>query len=282
MSDLSSAAGLSAGEGRLTEQDFRALAAIVRSTAGIMLGPNKRELVFGRLNRRLRALGLETFTQYRKILDGPLGDAERVEMINAITTNLTSFFREPHHFSFLGASVIPELLKTCTDRRLRIWSAACSSGEEAYSIAMVLQRALAAKGSWDARILATDIDTNIVRIAQNGQYDAERTATIPRDYAAQLTRQHDGSYVAAEALKQLIAFKPLNLLGEWPMRGKFDVVFCRNVVIYFDKAVQRTLFDRIAEIMTPRGWLFIGHSESLLGASDRFESLGRTIYRKLR
>lgn len=270
------------GEGRITQEDFLAIAAIVRATAGITLGPNKRELVFGRLNRRLRARGLANFAQYRALLDGPDGESERVEMINAITTNLTSFFREPHHFTFLASTVLPELLGQPSNRRLRIWSAACSSGEEPYSIAMVLNRALAGKGNWDARILATDIDTNIVRIAQEGLYDPDRTSTIPTEYASCVQRQSDGRVGMTDVLRQRISFKPLNLLEEWPMRGKFDIIFCRNVVIYFEKPVQRRLFDRMADVLTPRGWLFIGHSESLLGVSDRFESLGRTIYRKLK
>jgi chemotaxis protein methyltransferase CheR len=270
------------GDGNITAEDFAAIALTVRQTAGITLGPNKRELVFGRLNRRLRALGLRSFAQYRALMEGPDGAAERVEMINAITTNLTSFFREPHHFAFLGKTALPELLSQPGERRLRVWSAACSSGEEAYSIAMVLNRALTGKGNWDARILATDIDTNMVAVAEMGRYDADRTASIPAEFAALLARQDDGRIAVTGAVRQRITFKPLNLLGDWPMRGKFDAIFCRNVVIYFDKIVQRTLFERLADLLTPRGWLFIGHSESLLGVSDRFESLGRTIYRRIR
>ncbi|MEJ0049062.1 MAG: protein-glutamate O-methyltransferase [Rhodospirillales bacterium] len=268
-------------EARLTTADFNAIVTMVRETAGISLGANKRELVFGRLNRRLRALGLHSFSDYRALLDGPDGPAERGEMINAITTNLTSFFREPHHFKFLAEEVLPGLLANAS-RRLRIWSAACSSGEEAYTIAMVMNKALAAKGEWDARILATDIDTNMIDTAEEGRYDAERAGGIPPAFARLVTRLPDGHVEMPETLKQRIAFKPLNLLESWPMRGKFDVIFCRNVVIYFDKTVQRTLFDRFADIMTPTGYLFIGHSETLFRVSDRFESLGRTIYRKLR
>jgi chemotaxis protein methyltransferase CheR len=259
-----------------------AIARMIREAAGISLGANKRELVVGRLGRRLRALGLHSFAEYRDLLERPDAEAERREMVNALTTNLTSFFREPHHFRFLADQVLPDLLRPKPARRLRIWSAACSSGEEPYSIAMVLHKALAAKGNRDALILATDIDTNMVGIAQEGCYDAERAATIPAEFARLLAREPDGRVAMPEALKQLIAFKPLNLLGEWPMRGKFDVVFCRNVVIYFGKDVQRVLFDRIADVMTPNGWLFIGHSESLFRVSDRFEGLGHTIYRKLR
>ena len=266
---------------QINQADFVALAEMLKRSAGIVLGSNKRELVVGRLNRRLRALGLRSFADYIALLQGPDGKAEREEMVNALTTNLTSFFRETHHFRYLADHVLPKLLAEREDKRLRIWSAACSSGEEPYSIAMVLNRALANKPDWDARILATDIDTNMVAVGERGGYDPERVATIPAEFVRQLMRQPDGSVSMPDVLKQRIAFRALNLLGTWPMRGKFDIVFCRNVVIYFDKDTQRILFDRIADIMSPNGWLFIGHSETLFRVSERFESLGRTIYQRL-
>ena len=271
-----------AAEASLSEADFAAFADLVRRTAGIVLGPSKRELVFGRLSRRLRALGLQTFSQYRALVESGEGEAERGEMINALTTNLTSFFRESHHFDFLADDVLARLLRERTDRRIRLWSAACSSGEEPYSIAMTLHKALVGKGKWDARVLATDIDTEMVRTAQAGIYDADRARAIPAAYASLVARQPDGSVEMTDVLKQRIAFKPLNLLGDWPMQGKFDAVFCRNVVIYFDKDTQRKLFDRLADLIAPGGTLFIGHSETLSGVSDRFENLGRTIYRRLK
>ena len=264
----------------LTEADFHAIAALLRRIAGITLSDSKRDLVFGRLNRRLRVLGLRSFAEYRAVLDGPDGEAERGEMINALTTNLTSFFREPHHFTWLASPVLSDLVTAGGPRRLRIWSAACSTGQEPYSIAMVLHNALRNKGAWDARILATDIDTNVVETAMRGRYDAESVRTIPAEYA-RLTEQHaDGTFSMSEALRRYIAFKPLNLLNPLSMHGPFDVIFCRNVVIYFEKDVQRTLFDRMADLLGPGGVLFIGHSETLLGVSDRFENLGRTTYRK--
>jgi chemotaxis protein methyltransferase CheR len=269
------------GEGEITPEDFQAIARMLRDAAGIELGSNKRELVFGRLKRRLRVLGLANFAEYRAYLAQPDSEAERGEMVNALTTNLTSFFRESHHFTHLAKDVLPNLLKSNGNRRLRIWSSACSSGEEPYSIAMVLHKALQGKPGWDARILATDIDTNMIARGQAGVYEADRIDTIPAEYGKLLIRADDDRVIMSDQLKQRIAFRPLNLLGEWPMRGPFDVVFCRNVVIYFDKTTQRTLFKRFADILSPNGWLFIGHSESLLGVSDRFEHLGRTIYRKI-
>lgn len=264
----------------LTREDFVAIAAMVRETAGIVLSDAKRELVYSRLRRRLRALGLDSFAAYRAVLDAPDGAAERVRMINAITTNLTGFFREGHHFDYLGTEVLPQLPRT---RRLRIWSAGCSSGEEPYTLAMVLHRAMPDLDAWDARILATDIDTDMVATGAAGRYAMERTAAIPAELRRAHVRRIDADTVEMGAeLKALIAFRPLNLLGDWPMRGPFDVIFCRNVVIYFDKPTQRELFDRFADMLTPDGHLFVGHSESLHQVTDRFRHLGRTIHRRVR
>jgi len=270
---------MGAAEHGIAEADFRAIAEMLREDAGIVLNSNKRELVFGRLSRRLRALGLADFAAYRRLLEGPGGEAERGEMINALTTNLTSFFREPHHFAYLADTVLPELLRSSTQRRLRIWSAACSSGEEPYSIAMVVHKAMAGRG-WDARVLATDIDSNMVETARQGVYPADRASAIPAEFARARIRQADDTVCMPDELKALITFNQLNLLDPWPMKGPFDVIFCRNVVIYFDKDTQRVLFDRMADILTPRGTLFIGHSETLFRVSDRFDSLGHTIYRR--
>jgi chemotaxis protein methyltransferase CheR len=271
----------SPGGEAITDADFRAIAALAHQVAGIVLNANKRELVSSRLGRRVRNLGLSSFAEYRALVEGPDGADERGEMINALTTNLTSFFREKHHFDYLADTVLPWLLKS-RPGRLRIWSAACSSGEEPYSIAMVLKRALGSGQGWDAKILATDIDSNMVAQAQAGSYERERAASIPARYAGGRTQQSGGQTIMPDELKRLITFKQLNLLGPWPMRGPFDVIFCRNVVIYFDKETQRELFDRMADILTPDGTLFIGHSETLFRVSDRFEPLGRTIYRRLR
>lgn len=269
------------GEVPLTEEDFTAIAAMVRQASGIVLGANKRDLVYSRLRRRLRALRLSSFAEYRTKLEGDGGPAERVRMINAVTTNLTGFFRENHHFDHLARQVLSALPRQ--GRRLRIWSAGCSSGEEPYSLALTMLGAMPDLASWDARILATDIDTDMVATAAAGRYAADRLAPVPADLRGEhLLRQADGSVEMGPKAKALITFKPLNLLGPWPMRGPFDVIFCRNVVIYFDKPTQRELFDRYAEMLVPGGHLYVGHSESLFRVSERFQHLGRTIYRKLR
>jgi len=268
----------------LSDDDFQAIARKVRDRTGIVLGASKRDLVYGRLGRRLRTLGCAGFDAYLALLDGPDSDAEHAAMINAITTNLTGFFREPHHFATLANETIRELVKSRGHgHRLRIWSAGCSSGEEPYSIAMTVLRALPAAEKWDALILATDIDTNMVTTGRAGLYAAEKVASVPPEMQRRFVTSVDEDTVEmAPELKRIVRFKPLNLLEPWPMRGKFDAIFCRNVVIYFDKDTQRALFDRYADLLKPEGWLFIGHSESLFRVSDRFRHLGRTTYRKTR
>ncbi|MBB5695628.1 CheR family methyltransferase [Muricoccus pecuniae] len=271
----------SVGDVPLTEADFDAISKRVREASGIVLGSSKRDLVYGRLRRRLRVLGITSFAKYLSMLDAPEGAAERVEMVNAITTNLTGFFRERHHFEYLERDLLPHLPRQ--GRRLRIWSAGCSSGEEPYTIAMTLHRSMPDLHAWDARILATDIDTEMVSKGAAGVYPADRIAPVPAELQRAHVHQLDGSTVRmGDDLKALIAFRQLNLLDSWPMRGPFDAIFCRNVVIYFDKPTQRALFDRFADMLVPGGHLFIGHSESLFRTCDRFRHLGRTIYQKLR
>ena len=265
----------------LSDRDFKRIVAIVRESTNINLTDGKRNMVYGRLGRRLRTLGFKSFEDYCALLESPEGEAEREMMINAITTNLTGFFREQHHFDFLERTILAELQdRPPLRRRLRIWSAGCSSGEEPYSIAMTVRAAMPDLDRWDARILATDIDTNMVEHGAAGRYDPRRAAAIPERFKRHCCADQDGLVEMSDDLRRLIAFKPLNLFDPWPMSGPFDVIFCRNVVIYFDKKDQKTLFDRFADILAPGGWLFIGHSESLFRVSDRFKHLGRTIYRK--
>jgi chemotaxis protein methyltransferase CheR len=267
----------------LQDGDFRRITELVMATTGIVIGEKKRAFIHGRLGRRLRALGLASFSEYCRVLDGPDGDAERRVLVNAITTNHTSFFREPHHFEYMTKTLLPAILQKGSEhnRRLRIWSAGCSSGEEPYTIAMTLRDCPLSFSDWDIRILATDLDTNVLARAAAGVYDAERVQSIPPKLRQHyVTLQSDGNGSMNPALRSLITFKPLNLLDEWPMRGPFDIVFCRNVVIYFDKPTQRALFDRYADMLRPGGWLIVGHSESLQNLSDRFALVGRTIYRR--
>jgi chemotaxis protein methyltransferase CheR len=269
----------------LQDSDFRQIAKLVMDTAGIVLSEKKRPFIHGRLGRRLRILGLSDFTEYCRLLESPHGVTERHNLINAVTTNHTNFFREPHHFDYLAKTILPALVEAQGggSGRLRIWSAGCSTGEEPYTIAMTLRSDQPSLSGWDVKILATDLDTNVVAHGKAGVYDAERIETIPAAHRKRfMTTRPEGHAVMNDELRSLIMFAPLNLLESWPMSGPFDVIFCRNVVIYFDKPTQRRLFDRYADMLKPDGWLFVGHSESLLNITDRFELAGRTIYRRIK
>lgn len=265
----------------LRDEEFAAIRALVRQHTGISLSPAKRELVYSRLVRRLRKLGLPSFSAYLSRLEA--GDpVEFEEFTNALTTNLTAFFRESHHFDFLANTVLPALTeRNAATRRIRIWSAGCSTGEEPYSIAMTLLENTANLRGWDIRVLATDLDSNVVAHAANGLYREERFEKMPAARRQRwFTALPDGQWQAKRELQDMVRFKGLNLMNDWPMRGQFDVIFCRNVVIYFDKETQRTLFSRMARLQRPGDWLLIGHSESLFKVSDQYQLVGKTIYRR--
>ncbi len=267
-----------------SEQEFAYLARLVYEKSGIVLGDHKKNMVYARLARRLRALGLSTFKDYCALIaDG--GSDEIGYAINAITTNLTKFFRESHHFDHLQEAVLGDLNAQALaggSKRLRIWSAGCSSGEEPYSIAMTARSALPNMDTWDARILATDLDTNMVATGRAGVYGASCKEALPAGYYAKFCQSADaGTVRMADSLRELIAFKQLNLLGNWPMKGPFDAIFCRNVMIYFDAATKARLVDRFASLLKPGGWLYIGHSESLREDGQRYKIVGRTVYRRV-
>jgi chemotaxis protein methyltransferase CheR len=268
----------------LSNAEFAEICRRVKEVSGIHLGDNKRELVYGRVARRLRALGLETFAEYLALLDS--GDAhELVEFCNVITTNLTAFFRENHHFDYLRDEILrPRVAKLAASRRIRIWSSACSSGEEPYSIAMTVCEAIPDVASWDIKILATDIDSDMVARAKRGLYTADRLRGMDPARIKRFFRRvsHEGgeAFEVSSEIASLITFKQLNLMTPLPMRGPLDVIFCRNVVIYFDKDTQRELFARFAPLQQPNQVLCLGHSESLFKVSDAWELIGKTIYRR--
>lgn len=267
-----------------THADFERIRALVYEHAGIHLSETKSNLVYGRLSRRLRVLQLARFDDYLGYLQEHI-ETELTEFLNAITTNLTSFFRENHHFEALRNQVLPELMNARrASRRLRLWSAGCSTGEEPYSLAMVLCETVLDKPGWDVKLLATDLDTNVLETARAGIYAADRVRTVSRERLRRFFRRGVGAnagrvQVVAE-LPRLIAFNQLNLMETWPMRGPIDVIFCRNVVIYFDKPTQARLFERFADLLSDDGRLFVGHSETLNKVTDRFELVGQTMYRK--
>ncbi len=260
------------------DRDFEAIRALVKASTGINLTALKRELVYGRLAVRLRALGLRTFREYRQIVAAD--PQEQVRLCNAITTNLTSFFREPHHFEHLRDQFLPAHLEQLAQRRLRIWSAGCSTGEEAYSIAMVLLESMPDALDRDVRVLATDVDSDVLATAAAGHYSAERMKGVSAGRIRRFFTEHKergrSTFAVRPEVRQLVTFKQLNLMQPLPMSGPLDVIFCRNTVIYFDKDTQRDLFARIAPLQRPGDLLYLGHSESLLNVSTDYESIGRT------
>lgn len=267
----------------MTDANFEYLRRLARENTGIELSDHKKEMIYSRLVRRIRMLKMSSFDSYCRYLAANM-DKELTDFINAITTNLTSFFRENHHFEYLRQTVLPELKERNRHlRKVRIWSAGCSTGEEAYSLAMILSLAGFDSG-WELRVMATDLDSSVITHAKAGVYAKDRFEHMSPDRMQRFfTPSGDGAYYTIKpSLAQMVTFRQMNLLQSWPIVGPFDLIFCRNVVIYFSKETQHTLFDRFAGILAENGYLFIGHSESLHGVSDRFESLGRTIYRKVR
>jgi len=269
-------------EFEFSDADFRALAKIAYEHAGITLPDAKRNLVYGRLSRRLRALGLSSFESYRKYLSEH-ADEELQQFVNAISTNLTKFFREAHHFEHFVSHVIAPFIAAHPNGggRLRIWSAGCSTGEEPHTIALLLQAEIKNLSTRDIRVLATDIDTEVIRRGSLGVFAAESVSAVPAKYRAAL-RKADGDMVAVdESVRSLISFGQINLMHNWPMKGPFDAIFCRNVMIYFDGPTKAKLVDRFTDLLRTDGWLYIGHSESLLGTHPRLKLSGRTIYRRV-
>lgn len=267
-----------------SDKDFNSLRKLVSEHTGISLSEKKSELVYGRISKRLRALGLSRFSEYCDLLKNNPGD-ELEHFSNAITTNLTSFFREQHHFNYLAQQVVPQLLDRYSKTgRLRIWSAGCSTGEEPYSLAMTLHEVIPDIDKRDIRILATDIDTNVVQAAASGIYQEQRIDGLDEKRCRRWFQRgkgaHSGMVRVDPALQKMITFRQLNLMKDWPMQGLFDVIFCRNVVIYFDKPTQRVLFERFANITHAESHLFIGHSETLSNISESFQLIDKTIYKR--
>lgn len=260
-----------------TVEDFSRIRELIYNVAGISLSPAKKDLVYSRLARRLRTLQLSSFAEYISILDSP-NSKEWEEFINALTTNMTSFFREPHHFPILARHIA----QLPNRRSFTIWSSASSTGEEPYSIAMALVEQF---GRFDipVRILATDIDTNVLEKARQGIYPLDQLRKLPIERVKRFFLRggnaNEGLTRIKPELKKLVSFMRINLLDEqWPLQEKFDAIFCRNVMIYFDKPTQYAILKKMSRCLQPDGLLFAGHSESFQHATDLFRLSGKTVY----
>jgi len=272
-----------AGEFGFKRSDFEFIATTLYEDAGIHLPSSKASLVYSRLAKRLRHLGLESFRDYCALVGSSAGTEERTQMIAALTTNVTRFYREPHHFDHLRAKLIaPRAEAIRGGARLRIWSAGCSSGQEPYSIALTILSHMPDVRSFNVKILATDINPHVLEAARRAIYPAEEVQGVPLDQRrAWLEAAGNGTMKLDDAVRGLVNFKRLNLMAAWPMRGPFDAVFCRNVLIYFDEKTQTRLLNRVTSLLRPGGYLYLGHSERLVGPAEAmFKSDGTTSYRK--
>ncbi|GES50517.1 chemotaxis protein methyltransferase [Rhizobium sp. NBRC 114257] len=278
---------LASGEYPLTRRDLSEIAAMIYSDAGISLNESKASLVYSRLSKHIRALGLSGFRDYCQLVSSPAGSAARREMLSHLTTNFTRFFRENHHFDHLRDEVLPGLLaRAKAGGRVRIWSAACSDGQEPYSIALTVLALMPNVADFDFKILATDIDPKILGLARAGAYDESSLETVSpamrKQWFQEVNVQGRRKFQIDDRVKRLITFNELNLLGQWPFKGLFDVIFCRNVVIYFDEPTQTKIWTRFAGQLQDAGHLYIGHSERVAGeAKHVFDNIGITTYRYL-
>lgn len=263
---------------------FQALTALAYREAGLVLSPGKAAMIKSRLRHRLKALGLDCLEDYCAYVSDNLSGPERRHMISALTTNVSGFFREPHHFDQLADALVPGMIdRLRAGQPVRIWSAGCSNGQEPYSIAMLLLEHDPTFGTGNCRILATDIDPRVIRFATDGIYDASQVAGLSADRTTRFTKQTTDSsgetkFTMNAELRKMITFKELNLIGSWPMKGRFDAIFCRNVVIYFDARTQESLWPRFADLLRPDGIVFVGHSERINTPS--FRPAGATSYRR--
>lgn len=267
------------GEYVFTWKDFAELAEILYGLSGIHMVEVKASLMYSRLAKRVRALKLPDFAAYCALVRDESEVEERSAMLSALTTNVTRFYREPHHFDHLRTRIMPRLAETArSGGRVRLWSAGCSAGHEPYSMAMTVLEVLPEAASLDVRILASDIDPKIVERAAACQYSDEDVEPIPAAVRNRHVRRAGSGWTVSDEARGLISFRTLNLLGNWPMRGRFDVIFCRNVAIYFDDPTQHRLFERFSEQLADGGQLYIGHSERV--SNPKLVPDGLTAYRR--
>lgn len=269
-----------------TEMDrnaFDAIAALAHREFGLNIAPEKMKMVQSRLRHRLGALNLPDFDAYSQLVCSDQGSEERRSMISALTTNVSHFFREPHHFELLSQHMLPGVEKLIDAReRIRIWSAGCSNGQEPYSIAMHMLGFKPSLSNADFRILATDVDPKVVEFADQGIYEDKHLDGISADFRSKFVGLGDKKHSISEQIKNIVTFRELNLLSNWPMRHQFDIIFCRNVVIYFDQETQEELWPRFHQMLKPGGLLFLGHSERISSPPTfGFKTIGTTAYQKV-
>ncbi|MBS1103811.1 protein-glutamate O-methyltransferase CheR [Gluconobacter sp. Dm-62] len=267
----------------ISDENFRIIAGIAKSSAGIALSVTKKSLVYSRISRRVRQEGFSSFNEYCAFLVSPAGVEERQHLVSALTTNVTSFYREKHHFAYLEQLLRQRLYSRFEQgEELRIWSAACSSGEEAYSIAMTVLKCLSAVSNLKVKILATDIDSDILQQAKQGSYASVEAEALFEDGLLSFCRLEGSQVVMSEKIRNMIRFRRLNLVEPWPFSSRFHAIFCRNVAIYFDRDTQDNLWRNLSERIFPGGELYLGHSERI-AHPERFgmESIGYNAYRKI-
>lgn len=267
-----------------TPRDFRQIADTLHQETGIALADAKAPLVYSRLARRLRELGMENFRQYCELVGSPKGRVERNHMVGTLTTNVTRFFREPHHFEHLKTRVLPPLLDDVRrGGRLRIWSAGCSTGEEPYSIALSMLAVMRDAPQFDVKILATDVNRSVLERARQGIYAESALAPVSRQQRAEWFKpmhnsESEHTWSVGEELRALVAFRELNLMADWPMKLRYHAIFCRNVVIYFEENARSKMWSRLSAYLAPKGCLYVGHSERVSN-DDAFHIEGYTTYR---
>lgn len=269
-------------EYRITSQEFEQFRSLVHRESGINLTQGKQALLVSRLSRRLKTLGLDSFQAYYDYLSADHAGDEFTQMLDCISTNKTDFFREPVHFDFLRERVLPPLEGM---NRVRIWSSACSSGEEPYTIAMTLWDGVASPARWDFKVLASDLSTRVLAQAAGGMYDVDRIRDLPaeavRRHFLRGRGRHTGQVRIKPHLADLVRFRRINLMDErYPITSPLDVIFCRNVMIYFDRSTQAQLVAKFHRYLKPGGYLFIGHSESLQWVDHSFRAILPTIYQR--
>lgn len=267
MSHLSNSEVASQESQQLTDSDFAYIADLAQNIAGLSLPPSKAPMLRARLQRRLRPLDIPTISEYCDYLRQSESTEEIQELVSALTTNVTNFYREKHHFDYLSKHILPNLIESARDgKRLRIWSAGCSTGEEPVSIALDLLAACPEANELDIRILATDIDQMVLKQARQFTYSNDSLKTVIERHGKKFLNEDQESQgrtkISDHAMK-LISYRPLNLMEEWPMKGPFQIVFCRNVVIYFNLETQNKLWPRFRTLIGEGGHLFLGHSERL-------------------